>query len=95
MSNTCSVREAEWPEVIDFLWNNRKLLTGVTLIPFESDKKLPQPPHEDVATEEDELLWNTLCDSYKPVDYSTLSESGDATNHRQEAACSGGACDLF
>ncbi len=95
VSNTCTVKPDEWEQVGEFIWQNRKLLTGVTLLPYDGDKKYPQAPHEDVTTEEDEVLWNALCEAYKPVDYATLSEAGDATNHRQEAACAGGKCDLF
>lgn len=44
VSNTISVREHEWNEVENFLYNNRKYLCGISLIPESGDKDYPQAP---------------------------------------------------
>lgn len=94
VSNTVIVREGEWDAVADFIWNHREHFNGVSLLPATGDKDYAFAPREAVVTPADEAKWNYLLKNYKPVDYMAMIEDEDATNHKAEAACAGGVCEL-
>lgn len=92
VSNTVVVRDHEWAEVREFLWNNRDRFTGVSLLAATGDKDYPNAPREAVSTEKDEQHWNYLVANYTSVDYTELCEFEDNTDLVNELACSGGTC---
>lgn len=92
VSNTCTVRADEWDAVASFLWSNRQMFTGVSLLQDAGDKVYPQAPREEVASEADIAKWNALRP--RPVDYTKLSEQTDETSLKEVVACAGGACEL-
>ena len=92
VSNTVVVREGEWDGVANFIWDNRKFFTGVSLIQYLGDKVYPQAPNEAVADEADLMRWEALA--YHPVDYTQMREDTDNTNLQGEAACAGGHCEI-
>ncbi len=92
VSNTTTVTPQEWKSVADFIWQNRKSFTGVSLLAATGDKDYPQAPREEVTTKADVLKWNAL--QPKPVDYTKLIEHDDVTNLKGEAACAGGSCEV-
>lgn len=92
VSNTVVVRENEWDSVSEFIWDNRKFFTGVSLIQYLGDKVYPQAPNEAVADEADLMRWEALA--YHPVDYTLMREDTDNTNLQGEAACAGGHCEI-
>jgi len=92
VSNTCTVRPGEWDAVADFIWAQRALFTGVSLLAHGGDKCYAQAPREAVATPEDVARWNRL--NYHPVDYTALAEHTDETALKDVVACAGGACEL-
>ncbi|MEN7973734.1 MAG: ATP cone domain-containing protein, partial [Verrucomicrobiota bacterium] len=80
VSNTLSVREDEWDDVADYIWENRADFTGISMLAASGDKIYQQAPHEEVVTAQDETLWNELISKFKPVDYTLMREEEDATN---------------
>lgn len=92
VSNTCTVRQDEWNDVAEFIWENRESFTGVSLLQDAGDKIYPQAPREEIATETDIAKWNAL----KPrrVDYTKMRETTDETNLKEQIACAGGQCDI-
>jgi hypothetical protein len=94
VSNTVQVAADEWDKVADYLWENRKFFTGVTLLSVTGDKDYAFAPNEAVTTEADEARYNQLLAGYRPVDYTKLVEEEDATTVGQEPACAGGACEV-
>ena len=92
VSNTCTVRADEWDAVADFVWSNRALFTGVSLLQDAGDKAYPQAPREEVITEGDIAKWNALRPRH--VDYTKLREHTDETSLKDIVACAGGACEL-
>lgn len=94
VSNTITVDESEWDEVMEFIWEHRKDFTGISMLAKTGDKDYPQAPHEAVSTDADEVRWNTLIEHYRPVDYKGLKEEQDDTSPQSEMACAGGKCDL-
>ena len=92
VSNTCTVRADEWAAVADFIWSNRALFTGVSLLQDAGDKVYAQAPREEVSTDADIAKWNALRP--RPVDYTQLHEHTDETSLKDIVACAGGACEL-
>jgi len=48
VSNTITVRDHEWDTVTNFIWNNRKYFSGISLLPWSGDKDYPQAPFTSV-----------------------------------------------
>ena len=94
VSNTLTVREDEWDEVAEYIWENRADFTGISMLAAAGDKLYQQAPHEEVTTPQDETLWNELIANFRPVDYTLMVEQEDGTNLQGEIACAGGACEL-
>ena len=94
VSNTVMVKPGEWADVASYLWENRKLFTGVSLLPSSGDKDYSFSPMESIETPADEARWNALLAGYQPLDYTTLVEDEDATDLAAEPACAGGACEV-
>lgn len=94
VSNTITVKSHEWDVVADYLWENRNILTGVSVLADDGDTVYPFAPFEAVKTEAQERRWKELATLSKPVDYSIVSELEDTTNLAGEAACGGGSCEL-
>lgn len=95
VSNTLTVRDNEWEQVADYIWDNRADFTGISMLAATGDKMYQQAPHEEVITAQDETLWNELIAKFKPVDFTQMSEAEDVTNLQGEIACAGGSCDIF
>ncbi len=94
VSNTLTVRDDEWDDVADYIWEHRADFTGISMLAASGDKIYQQAPHEEVITAQDETLWNELISKFKPVDYTQMRENSDETNLQGEIACAGGACEL-
>jgi ribonucleoside-diphosphate reductase alpha chain len=92
VSNTCTVKSSEWDAVAKFIWENRALFTGVSLLAHDGDKRYAQAPREAVLTDDDVAKWNRL--RYNPVTYTALKEKTDETALKEVVACAGGSCEL-
>ncbi len=95
VSNTVHVRDDEWDKVAEYLWENRELFTGVSLLASTGDKDFAFAPNEEVKTQADEDRWNALLSRYSPLDYTTIIEDSDDTHLNGELACAGGACSIL
>jgi ATP cone domain len=93
VSNTVNVRDEEWSEVADYIWDNRHEFSGVSLLSDAGDQIYAFAPFEAVQTKEQERRWRELATSYVPVDYHAMFEAEDGTALSLEAACAGGACE--
>jgi ribonucleoside-diphosphate reductase alpha chain len=89
VSATVSVRQEEWQEVGEWMWENRDSYTGLSVLPYDSGT-YKQTPFEDCSKEEFERLFSSL----KNVDLSQIFETDDETNLQAELACAGGACEI-
>lgn len=93
VSNTVQVRESEWGEVTDFLWDNRLEFTGVSMIPDSGDTIYAYAPFEAIKTEAQQRRWDDIVRGYQPLDYSAMLEGEDGTSLSGEAACANGSCE--
>ncbi len=92
VSCTVIVKDNEWDEVINYLYENQGCFAAVSLISSSGDKIYQQAPFEAVVTEEDEEKFKKLVESFRHVDYTQMMESNDNTSLQSEASCVGGAC---
>jgi ribonucleoside-triphosphate reductase len=94
VSCTVLVKDGEWGDVIDYLYENRKNFAAVSLLSDTGDKVYQQAPMETITTEEDRKKWNELVSRWKKVDYQQLVENEDETQLQQEVACGAGGCEV-
>lgn len=89
VSATISIKENEWEETGEWMWNNREYYNGLSVLPYDGGT-YTQAPFEDITKEKYEELLKTLVD----VDLSNVIEVSDETNLSGELACAGGACEI-
>ena len=92
-SVTISVKEHEWMEVGNWVWDNFDSISGISFLPF-SEHTYRQAPYQDCTKEEYEEALKTMP---KNVDWSQLSkyEEQDFTAGAQELACAAdGGCEV-
>jgi len=87
VSCTISLRPEEWPEVGEWMWENRDVYNGISVLPHDTGS-YQQTPFEDITKERYAELLSTLTS----VDLTQIRETDDNTDLAGEAACAGGAC---
>lgn len=89
ISATISVRDGEWEEVGEWMWENRKFYNGLAVLPYDGGSYV-QPPFEDCTTD----VYEEMMAHLTKVDLSQVIELEDVTDLKGELACSGGACTI-
>ena len=89
VSATITVREDNWEEVAEWMWENKNYYNGLSVLPY-SEHTYKQAPFEDCDKKEYERLFATLQD----LDVTKIIEIEDNTNLKGELACAGGACEI-
>lgn len=88
VSTTIYIRDNEWKEVGDWMWNNRANFNGMAVLPYDGGT-YKEAPFEDISKETYEALMTKIPDTIK---WELLVEENDETNFAQEIACAGGVC---
>jgi ribonucleoside-triphosphate reductase len=94
VSNTVSVKDHEWDEVAEYVYENREFFTGISLLADNGKTIYEQAPHQQINSHDDEAQWANFLESYERVDYTKLNEEDDNTIHKDIVACAGGSCEL-
>ena len=89
VSATISLREEEWEEVGQWMWDNRKHYNGLSVLPFWGGT-YSQAPFEDITEEQ----YNEKVSHLHSIDLTNVIEEDDTVNFGQIAACAGGACEI-
>ena len=89
VSATISLRENEWADAGEWMWENRKHYNGLSVLPYDGGT-YQQAPFEDCSKETYEAMLGNLIN----VDMSTIVEEEDNTDLKGEAACAGGECEI-
>ena len=89
VSATISIKDAEWADVGEWMWENRKVYNGLSVLPYDGGT-YKQAPFEDCSKETYEAMLETL----EEVDLKKVVEIDDNTNLTGELACAGGACEI-
>jgi len=87
VSATITVKNEEWDIVADWMWENRDVYNGLSILPH-SEHTYVQPPFEDCTKEKYVEMMRSLTD----LDIENVLEEVDNTNLSGEIACSGGSC---
>lgn len=89
VSCTVSIKDKEWDKVGKWMWDNQDVYTGISVLPFDGGS-YQQAPFEDCSEEE----FNRLFSMLKDINLSHVIEDEDMTALNDQAACSGGACEI-
>lgn len=91
-SCTVYVRNEEWFQVGNWVYENWDLINGISFLPF-SDHKYEQAPYEEISKEEYEKMVKAM----PIIDYSKLHqyEADDNTEGAKTLACGGGSCEII
>ena len=89
VSATISIKEGEWPIVGDWMWNNREVYNGLSVLPYW-DHTYQQAPFEDITEEE----YNKRIAALQTLALTKVTELDDSVDFGQVVACAGGACEI-
>jgi len=89
VSATVSIRDEEWVEVGEWMWENRKHYNGLSVLPYDGGTYI-QAPFEDC----DKQTYDQMMKSLEKIDLTNVIEMQDDTNLQGELACSGGTCEV-
>tara|TARA_A100001391_G_scaffold162591_2_gene121656 strand:- start:8 stop:1876 length:1869 start_codon:yes stop_codon:yes gene_type:complete len=89
VSATISVKDTEWADVGEWMWDNREVYNGLSVLPHDGGT-YKQAPFEDCSKETYEAMLATL----EEVDLTKVVEIEDNTDLSGELACAGGACEI-
>lgn len=79
----------EWEVVGEWMWNNKVYYNGLSVLPFDGGT-YSQAPFEDIT----ENQYNELVGQLSSIDLTQVIEEDDSTSLMDQAACSGGACEV-
>jgi ribonucleoside-diphosphate reductase alpha chain len=89
VSATVSLKENEWVDAGEWMWENRKYYNGLSVLPFDGGT-YTQAPFEDI----DEGTYINKLQHLKDINLENVLESEDNTDLSGELACAGGACEI-
>jgi ribonucleoside-triphosphate reductase len=89
ISATVSIKDAEWADVGEWMWENRTSYNGLSVLPYDGGT-YTQAPFEDCSKETYEAMMSSL----KSIDLTKVVEEEDNTDLKGEVACAGGACEI-
>lgn len=89
VSLTVSLKNEEWKEVGEWMWNNRESYNGISVLPYDGGT-YKQAPFEDCTKEQYEELYEKI----QHIDLTHVYEMEDSTDQKGEIACGGGACEI-
>jgi len=90
VSCTCNVKNHEWDEVREWMWENRNAYNGISLLPY-SDSSYIQAPMEDTNEE----VYRDFVEKHREFHLDEIEEEKNFVNFTAEAACSAGACEVM
>ena len=90
VSATVTVKDDEWKSVGDWMWTNREVYNGLSVLPYDGGTYV-QAPFEDC----DKETYERMLELVKNVDLDLVIETEDETDLSGEVACSGGSCEIF
>jgi ribonucleoside-diphosphate reductase alpha chain len=89
VSCTISLKEEEWDGCGEWMWKNRHVFNGISVLPYDGGTYV-QAPFEEIDEERYELLARSLHE----LDLTEVREGKDNTDLAGELACAGGQCEV-
>ena len=92
VSATVSVKEDEWADVGEWMWNNRYSYNGLSVLPFDGGT-YRNAPFEEVSEE----VFNRKLEyiTNNPIDLTLIVEEQDNTAQKDTVACAGNTCEIL
>ena len=88
-SCTIYVGQDDWLEVAQWLWDNWKILGGLSFLP-KDEHIYKNAPYEEITGKE----YEERVKGFPKLDFSKLKEDEDNTTGSKELACVGGECEV-
>ena len=89
VSATISIKEDEWDHVAQWMWDNKEVYNGLSVLPYDGGTHIQQP-FETITSEQYAEMEKHL----ENIDLTNIIEESDDTDLSGEVACGGGACEL-
>jgi len=89
VSATVSIKEGEWKQVGEWMWENRETFNGLSVLPYFGGS-YKQSPYEDCTKEQFEEMVKHL----HAIDLSKVVEFDDNTALMDQQACAGNQCEI-
>jgi ribonucleoside-triphosphate reductase len=89
VSCTISLKDNEWGEAGEWMWENKDFYTGISVLPYNGGT-YKQAPFEDCTQETFEEMFKFL----KEINLTEVLEHDDLTEAKDQVACAGGACEI-
>jgi ribonucleoside-diphosphate reductase alpha chain len=89
VSVTVSIKEEEWDEVGEWMYENRDSYNGISVLPYDGGTYI-QAPFESITEDE----YNELVTHLHDIDLTKVKEKEDNTDLTDQAACAGAGCEI-
>ena len=89
VSCTISLKADEWEECGIWMWDNRSIYNGISVLPYDGGT-YTQAPFEDIS----KARFKELESALHSVNLTQVLEETDNTDLKGEAACAGGQCEI-
>jgi len=89
VSATISIKDDEWDEVGKWMWENRDIYNGLSVLPYDGGSYI-QAPFESITAQK----YHSMLKKLKKIDLTKVKEVEDNTDLSGEIACAGGVCEL-
>lgn len=89
VSCTISLKVGEWHKAGSWMWKNKNLYTGISVLPYDGGS-YKQAPFEDCTKEK----FDEMVSHLHAIDLTKVKEIDDNTTLTDQAACSGGLCEV-
>jgi len=90
VSATVTIKDEEWETVGEWMWKNRGVYNGLSVLPYDGGTYV-QAPFEDC----DKQTYERMLELVKNVNLDLVIETTDETDLSGEIACGGGSCEIF
>jgi len=89
VSCTINVKDDEWGDVGEWMWENRDYYTAIAVLPYDGGT-YSQSPFQTI----DKKTFDEMYAYLKHVDLTKVKEEEDLTDLQGELACAGDACEI-
>ena len=92
VSATANIRDNEWDEVGNWMWLNRNVYSGISVLPYDGGS-YADAPFQECSEYEYKKKMKYIKDN--PIDLTKIKELRDNTSRKDTIACGPGGCELI